>query len=85
MGIYEGTPKYGGGYVTGERKYTEVEYFLSDKEIRICLGDEISSYDYVNQMGFIYLDPKNATEFALDILAQLKEAGYDLNGEKTNE
>lgn len=80
MGIYEGTPRYAENI--SEHKYIEV---LGNWGIRISLGDNISPlFDYVQQMGFIYLDPKNATEFALDILAQLKEAGYDLNGEKIN-
>lgn len=82
MGIYEGTTEYVDN--VNERKYVQAETAIPTRGIRICLGDEISSYDYVYQMGFIYLDPKTATEFALDILAQLKEAGYDLNGEKTN-
>lgn len=80
MGIYEGIPQYPDS--VNERTYVQVETI---GEVRICLGNEISPDDYVYQMGFIYLDPKNAAEFALDILAQLKDAGYDLNGEKTNE
>ena len=83
MGIYEGTTEYVDN--VNERKYTEVVYIVGTSGVRICLGDEISSWNYVHQRGFIYLNPKVATEFALDILAQLKNAGYDMNGEKTNE
>lgn len=50
--------------------------------IFLSLSDDVYGQE---RQKFVYLSPKDATNIALDILANLREMGYDLNGEETND